>query len=100
MTKDLKLHQDTVTISYVEESKTVKLVRDNRQRWVIGALREGNGLNERYLSFSTTNALHASICERGKATQRTVLVKWRYSPFFDADLLWCELAERAQAVSA
>lgn len=100
MTKDLKLHQDTVTIEYVEESKTKKLVRDNRQRWVIGALRDGDCLNERYLSFSTTNALHASICERGKATAHSVLVKWRYSPFFDADLLWCELAARDEAVSA
>lgn len=93
MTKDLKLHIDVVQIQYVDKSQTVKLSRDGRERWVIGALREGDTLNERYLSFSTTNALHASVCDRGKAMNQPVRVKWRYSPFFDADLLWCELAK-------
>lgn len=100
MTKDLKLHIDVVTIQYVDESRTKKFSREDKPRWVIGALRDGDGLNERYLSFSTTNAIHASVCERGKATNQAVRVKWRYSPFFDADLLYCELAqEKAQATA-
>lgn len=98
MTKDLKLHIDVVTIQYVQSSPSK--YQPDKPRWVIGALREGTTLDERYLSFATENALYASICERAKATGQKVVAKWRYTYRFDGNLLWCELAKESEKVSA
>lgn len=98
MTKDLKLHIDVMTVQYVQPSPSK--YEPEKPRWVIGGLREGQSLDERYISVATDNPLYASICERAKATQQKVVAKWRYTYRFDGNLLWCELAKDSQAVSA
>lgn len=86
--KDLKPYAATVSIRYVQETVT----KGGLRRFTIGAERDGTTLAERYLSFTTLNAWKASLCSQAKDQGFQLSVKYRDTGFFDADLLFVEMA--------
>ncbi len=90
-----KLHVDTVTIQYVNESRTRGTWGhpDGLRRFVIGAEKTtGQSLSETRLSFSTLDPFKASLCQRARDQHLTVRVKYQLTRYFDANLLQVELA--------
>lgn len=98
MAETTKLHLATVTIDYVQESVT----KGGLRRFLIGATRAEttpvDPLADRVLSFTTLNQWKAALCDQAQKSGATLLVKYRLTRYFDADLLHVELLK--DAVSA
>jgi hypothetical protein len=91
-----KLHTATVTIKYVQESRTRGTWQhpDGRRRFVIGAEKTtGDSLGERLLGLSTLDPWRASLCLQAKDKGLRLFVKYRMTRFFDAELLHCEVVK-------
>ncbi len=91
-----KLHVATVTIQYVNESRTrgTWARPDGLRRFVIGASRTtGESLGERLINFTTLDTWKASLCQQARDKGLTLQVKYQLTRFFDANLLHVELVK-------
>lgn len=98
MSTTTKLHTATITIQYVEESRTRgNWARpDGLRRFVIGAEKTtGESLGERLISFTTLDPWKASLCQQARDKHLTLFVKYQLTRFFDANLLHVELVKDA-----
>lgn len=97
MSTTTKLHTATVTIQYVEESRTRATWNrpDGLRRFVIGASKvpEGETLGETRLSFTTLDPWKASLCQQARDKHLTLFVKYQLTRFFDANLLHVEMVK-------
>lgn len=94
MSANTKLHTATVTIQYVDESRTRGTWHSpsGLRRFVIGAEKtDGEGFEKR-VSFTTLDPWKASLCQRARDQHLTLSVKYQLTRFFDANLLHVELA--------
>lgn len=98
MSTTTKLHTDTVTITYVEESRTrgTWAKPDGARRFVIGAERTtGDSLGERLISFATLDPWKASLCLQARDKHLKLRVKYQMTRYFDANLLHVEVVKDA-----
>ncbi len=98
MSTTTKLHVATVTIAYVQESKTRGTWSHpgGLRRFVIGANRTdaaGDSLAEMRLSFSTLDPFKATLCLQAREKGLQLRVKYQLTRFFDANLLHVELVK-------
>ncbi len=97
-----KLHTATVTITYVQQSRTrgTWARPDGLKRWVIGAENiHGESLGERLIGLTTLDPLKASLCDRARQSGQRLLIKYRRTKWFDSDLLYVELAKEQAATA-
>ncbi len=91
-----KLYDTVVTVQYVQETVTAGGLR----RFLIGAEKStGDSLGERLVSFSTLSQWKASLCDQAKKSGLRLHVKYRLTRWFDADLLFVEVAKESEATA-
>jgi hypothetical protein len=91
-----KLYTATVTIQYVEESRTRGTWQrpDGIRRFVIGAEKTtGESLGERRIGLTTLDPWRASLCLQAKDKGFKLFIKYKLTRWFDADLLHCEVVK-------
>ncbi len=87
------LYDTVVTVQYVQETVT----QGGLRRFLIGAEKlTGDSLGERLISFSTLSEWKASLCDQAKKGGLRLHVKYRLTRWFDADLLFVEVAKDAE----
>ncbi len=85
----LKLHDAIVTIKYVEERPT----KGGLRSFLIGAENVvGQSLGERVIGLTTLDQWKASLCASAKDKGLKLHIKYRETRFFDASLLFVEVA--------
>lgn len=87
------LYDTVVTVQYVQETVSKGGIR----RFLIGAEKlTGDSLGERLISFSTLSQWKAALCEQAKEGGFRLHVKYRLTRWFDADLLFVEVAKESE----
>jgi len=92
----------TVTITYVQESRTKGTWShpDGRRRFVIGAEKTtGDSLGERLIGLTTLDPWRASLCldasPNGNHPGRKLFIKYKLTRWFDCELLHVETVKDA-----
>lgn len=85
-----QFHDALVTVQYTEE----RVTKGGLRQFLIGAEKTtGDSLSERRIGLQTLNQWKAALCQQAKDKGLVLHIKYRTTRYFDADLLFVELAK-------